>query len=168
LNTERQQALEIRILIGFIAKTVRQATEQYMAEKGVSLSMLQFGILHLASHHNFCTSADMSKQMMLDPSTLVPAVDGLVEKGLLVKERDPHDRRRHLLQLTEEGQAIMRELNFVNDNDPVLRALEELGVEDSELLLNLLRKVVETLPEGSSIATEIHERIKQYTIHRKI
>jgi hypothetical protein len=70
--------------------------------------------------------------------------------------------------LTEEGQALMRELNFVNDNDPVLRALEELGVEDSELLLNLLRKVVETLPEGSSIAAEIHERIKQYTIHRKI
>lgn len=168
LNTEQQQALEIRILIGFIAKTVRQTLEQSMADKGVSLSMLQFGILHLTSHHHACTSADMSKRMMLDPSTLVPAVDGLVEKGLLRKERDPHDRRRYLLQPTEEAQALMREINVVTDNDPVLRALTELGADDSELLLRLLRKVVETLPEGNSITAEIQTRIQQHTTPRII
>jgi DNA-binding MarR family transcriptional regulator len=167
LNSERQQALEIRLLTGIIIKTARQSMERHMAEKGISLSMLQFGILHVASL-NTCTSAEMSKLMMLDPSTLVPAIDGLVEKGLIRKERDPYDRRRYLLQPTEEAHAFMSEMNVVTDDDPLLYAVQQLGTDESELLVSLLRKVVESLPEGETIVADIQTRIDQLSKPRII
>jgi DNA-binding MarR family transcriptional regulator len=34
---------------------------------------------------------------MLDPSTLVPAVDALERKGLAMRGQDPNDRRRNPL-----------------------------------------------------------------------
>ena len=165
LNTERQQALEIRILTSIITKTVRQAMEQHMAEKGVSLSMLQFGILHLISHQT-CTSAEMSKRMLLDPSTLVPAIDGLVQKGYIRKDRDPHDRRRYLLQLTDTAHTFMSDMHAVTDDDPLLLALQQLGPDEAELLRGLLRKVVHSLPEGETILAEIQARMNPQSTPR--
>jgi DNA-binding MarR family transcriptional regulator len=163
MNLEHKQALEIRILCGIIAKSSREAVEKRMAEKGVALSMLQFGILHMVSHHAF-TSAELSRKMSLDPSTLFSSIEALVKRGYIRKERDTNDRRRYLLYLTDEAHKFMQELHAVHDDDPLLYALHEIGSEETELLCTRLRKVVETLPEGQSILHEIQARLNPSTL----
>lgn len=41
------------------------------------------------------------------PSRLVPLVDGLAERGLVERRRNPDDRRLYALHLTEAGQATL-------------------------------------------------------------
>ncbi len=46
---------------------------------------------------------DMASEMQILPSTLTAIADGLEEKGLISRERDPTDRRAWQLRLTELG-----------------------------------------------------------------
>jgi len=158
MKSTYRQALEIRILSSIITKTSRQALEQRMTEKGIALSMLQMGILHLVSHHAF-TSSELSRKMMLDPSTLVPAMDALIRKGYITRKRDSDDRRRYLLFLTDAAHELLRDVHMVNDDDPLLFALEILGEDNSEQLRRLLRSVVERLPEGEAMLKEMEARL---------
>jgi DNA-binding MarR family transcriptional regulator len=164
MEIDKKTTLEIRILTTIILKTSTQALEKRLAEKDTFISRLQFGLLHLVSHQNY-TISELSRKMMLDPSTLVPAVDALEQKGLLRRERDRQDRRRYPLYLTEAGESLLGEMHIINDDDPLLIALQTLGEADSEQLRILLRKVVESLPEGEHMLCEMEDRLKA-TLHK--
>jgi DNA-binding MarR family transcriptional regulator len=47
------------------------------------------------------------------PSRLVTLVDGLDERGLVERRRNPDDRRLHALHLTEEGEKLLRRIGEV-------------------------------------------------------
>ena len=54
---------------------------------------------------------DLSQQMLsvrlgLDPTIIVALVDELEDRGLVVRERDVDDRRRHRLRITPKGRKV--------------------------------------------------------------
>jgi DNA-binding MarR family transcriptional regulator len=104
--------------------------------------------------------ADLSRKMGLDPSTLVASVDALVKKGYLKRERDPEDRRRYPLHVTESGTALLKHLRETFGADPLPAALEQLDDEEREQLQSLLGKVVMFLPEGEAALEEIETHLQ--------
>jgi len=48
----------------------------------------------------------LSVRLGLDPTIIVALVDELEDRGLVVRERDPEDRRRHRLHITAEGRKV--------------------------------------------------------------
>lgn len=54
-----------------------------------------------------CALKDLAAKMKLDPSTVVGVVDRLVNKGLVVRNPDPADRRRISLIPTARGQKVL-------------------------------------------------------------
>lgn len=58
-------------------------------------------------------SGDLSQQHMaqlcgIDPSSLVPIIDGLEKRGWLRRVRNPKDRRMQWVQRTEEGEVLFQ------------------------------------------------------------
>ena len=147
---------QIRIFSSLILKVSSQMMEQCLSDEGLNLSMLQIGILRLVSHEPF-TLSELSRKMLLDPSTLVPSVESLVKRGYIKKERDPNDRRRMPLSLTDEGLALLDHVHAVRHDDPLLIALQAMGQEKTQHLHDLLRDVVTHLPDGDDMLTKIQE-----------
>jgi DNA-binding MarR family transcriptional regulator len=69
-----------------------------------NLKPRQFQILGLLHDHGALAQRELMQTMDVDPSILVTLLNPLEADGLVTRERDPHDRRRHLVTLTRAGE----------------------------------------------------------------
>lgn len=157
-----EQYLEVHILVTIISKKVLHALEQRLASTDASVSGLQFAVMHALSIEEH-TISDLSRHFLLDPSTLVPTVDALERKGLAVRGRDPHDRRRVPISLTQRGADFVASVPLVDAQDPLFQSLNTLGDEGCQQLLTLLRDLVRHMPEGDEILRTVSSRIHSQT-----
>jgi DNA-binding MarR family transcriptional regulator len=143
-----RQALELRLLVGVLAKLSGRDLERRLGADGTGLSGVQYGVMRNLGRESY-TISELSTQMMLSPATLVPVVDALERKGLVVRGRDPSDRRRTPLSLTAQGRTLLADTPPISQADAVVHGLRGLGPERSQLLVSLLREMV-TESTGSS------------------
>jgi DNA-binding MarR family transcriptional regulator len=69
-----------------------------------NLKPRQFQILGLLHDHGGLAQRELIQTMGVDPSILVTLLNPLEADGLVTRERDPDDRRRHLVTLTPAGE----------------------------------------------------------------
>ena len=160
--------LELRFLMGMMAKISREALQQRLIAKQIELSGLQVGILHVLGHLGNQTLSELSKKFMLDPSTLVPTVDTLERKNFVVRQRDPNDRRRVPISLTEEGTALLDELTVVDDTDPVMMGLSKMQPDEVVQLLTLTRNMIGNMGDGDELLSSVNERMAAYCNRNEI
>ena len=68
-----------------------------------SLKPRQFHILGLLHDHGGLAQGELVREMGVAPSILVTLLNPLEAAGLVVRDRDPADRRRHVVTLTAAG-----------------------------------------------------------------
>jgi DNA-binding MarR family transcriptional regulator len=54
-------------------------------------------------------------QLHLDPTNLVAILNELEKKGYATRRRDPEDRRRHLVEVSKKGIAVIEKVSAVMD-----------------------------------------------------
>lgn len=156
MKEKRDIAIEIRLLASVLLKTTAQSMEQRLADMDISLSRLQFHLLHFASMEALSIT-EASKRMGLDPSTVSSSVDTLTRKGLIKRERDPNDRRRVQITTTDEGRNIIERCHIIPDDDPTQQAIMALGA-DAEILHQLLHQAVRNLPDSETVLADMQAR----------
>lgn len=67
------------------------------------LSPRQFHLLGVLHDHGAMSQSDLGQTMGTDPSILVTMLNPLEADHLIARERDPKDRRRHLVTITRAG-----------------------------------------------------------------
>ncbi len=137
-----------------LVKLHARCMEQRLSQVAPELSSLQMGVLRVLSL-GAKTVSELSRWMVLDPSTLVPVVDKLERAGLLERGRDPQDRRRIPLAITPEGRALVERMPFLDDDDPLLVAVRAVGAERAAQLAALLRDLIAQMPEGAALLDEL-------------
>jgi len=121
--------------LGFAAKD-----RSHAAFEGSGLSALHYAVLALLGEDPRETQAQIADALGYDRSLIVRLLDELEERGLVLRKRDPEDRRRHVVKLTPAGRSMLIELRAI------VRRLEDeflapLSGEEREALRVLLVKV---------------------------
>ena len=73
--------------------------------QSIGLRPKHFAVLNAISLADGASQQEIGGRMGLDPSGLVGAIDELERMGLVERRRDPADRRRYVLGLSDEGTA---------------------------------------------------------------
>jgi len=63
----------------------------------------EFGVLSGLAETGPMSQGRLGERMRVHPSNLVALIDGLEADGLVVRRRDPADRRRYMIELTAAG-----------------------------------------------------------------
>ncbi len=84
--------------------------EEALAPTG--LGMRELMVLAFAADAEL-SQQDVARRLGLDPTLIVTAVDILEERSLVERRRDPRDRRRYVLAVTEAGRALIAEAEAV-------------------------------------------------------
>lgn len=121
--------------LGFAAKD-----RSHAAFEGSGLSAFHYAVLALLGEDPRETQAQIADALGYDRSLIVRLLDELEERELVLRKRDPEDRRRHVVKLTPAGRSALIELRAI-----VQRLEDEflapLSAEESETLRVLLAKV---------------------------
>ena len=85
----------------------KEITKRYqpMLDK-LNLTYTQYVVMMFFWEVGGGSAGDVSRALLLDPSTLTPILRTLEKKGFLARERDPMDERRVRITLTEAGERL--------------------------------------------------------------
>ncbi|KKD60004.1 MarR family transcriptional regulator [Grimontia sp. AD028] len=104
------------------------------------LSNIEFDILaSLRRAGEPVTPTDLYQTLMLSSGAMSTRVDGLVKRGLVIRQASETDRRSCLVTLTEEGQALIDKV-VEQHIDNERHILEALTADEQKQLAGLLRK----------------------------
>src|SRR3954451_7322985 len=83
------------------------------------------------------TQQSLCGQLHLDPTNLVAILNELEQRGYATRRRDPQDRRRHLVEISKKGIAVIDKVSEVMDGveAQLLEGFEPVEREQLESLL---------------------------------
>jgi DNA-binding MarR family transcriptional regulator len=76
------------------------------ALEALELNGRQLLVLTFTRSEEHLSQQMLSVRLGLDPTIIVALVDDLEDRGLITRERDPEDRRRHRLRITARGRKV--------------------------------------------------------------
>jgi DNA-binding MarR family transcriptional regulator len=102
------------------------------------LTPIQQLVLGALWHDEGISAGDLGKKLVLDPATLSGLLDRMAERGWIVKQTDPDDKRVLRIYLTDEARNLEPRLTEERDsaNEEILR---NLSLEEKVLLKRLLK-----------------------------
>jgi DNA-binding MarR family transcriptional regulator len=123
----------------------RRATEDVLGMK-----LKQLITLELLANKEGCLQQELGATLMIDPNNCVLLLNDLDERGYVERQRDPRDRRRHIVVITAAG------LKALDKAEAKLEALE------GEVLANLddtereqLRDLLSHAMEGQDASIDV-------------
>ncbi len=134
-------AYVLDIQIGFLLRKAYQRNSTIFQERVPGkLTTTQFSVLQRLSEVGPVSQNQLGRSVAMDSATTKGVVDRLIMRGLLASGRDPQDRRRHLVSLTEEGKVLISEA-VAAAAAVSAETLEPLRDREKETLLRLLARI---------------------------
>jgi DNA-binding MarR family transcriptional regulator len=115
-------------------------------EKRFSVTAQQRLIIRCIGKYPGIASGQLASLLHVDPGTVSAALNRLEEKGLLVRGRDPLDKRRAALGLTARGRALDRPMQGTVE-DAVVRLLDSARAGEIAATMKVIGKLSELLGE---------------------
>lgn len=111
--------LMVRLGMTFKARAIQEL-------EAAGFSQYHYSVLALLGEQSRKAQASIADALGVDPSQLVGILDGLEARGLISRQRDPDDRRRHVVTLTAEGRRQLVRLRRTIDRleDELLAPLD--------------------------------------------
>ncbi len=127
-------------LLNHLARVGAQAADGILAPTGLRPRHL-VALIRLVEHGP-TSQRGLAASLALDPTNVVGLLNELEDRGLVARRRDAADRRRHIVEVSDEGRVALTEaqhrLPAVEDH--LLGALSEA---ERETLHDLLARAVD-------------------------
>jgi len=110
-------------------------------EERLGIKLRQLMLLSYLRHGAPALQQQLCESLWLDPNNCVLLLNEMEEMGYVERRRDPADRRRHVVDITDEGRVALERAERAQEaiGDELLSALSD---EERATLRSLLGRVV--------------------------
>jgi DNA-binding MarR family transcriptional regulator len=140
------------VLMSRLAKQFYRRSEEEM----LGMHLRHLVALAYVRDHDGCPQQDLADAFCMDANNVVLLLNELEQLGYATRTRDPHDRRRHVVQLTGSGRTALTRSERAQGaiEDEVLGALDpEERVTLRQLLSRALRSMEPVEEDAAYSAT---------------
>jgi MarR family 2-MHQ and catechol resistance regulon transcriptional repressor len=140
-----QSALKLWVVLSRAHASISAHAVAHVADHGLSLT--EFAILEALYHRGRMVLGEIQRRILVSSGGITFLVDRLAEKGLVVRQECPEDRRAKYVSLTREGTKLIREL-FPSHAHTLAESMHGLTSEEQEEATRLLRTLGLTASGG--------------------
>lgn len=135
----------VGLLVARAAKTLSRAFDAALAEAGGSQPV--WLILLALKKQPEATQRRLAEELDIREATLTHHLNAMERTGLVVRRRDPDNRRVHQMSLTDEGEAAFRRLReaAVAFDEQLRAGIPERRIDD---LVTTLRRLTDNAAEA--------------------
>ena len=133
------------VLLSRLAKQFYRRSDEEL----LGMQLRHLVALAYVRDHDACPQQDLADAFCMDANNVVLLLNELEELGFATRLRDPHDRRRHIVQLTTTGRTALARSERAQRaiEDQVLQALDADERNTLQQLLSRALRSVEPLEE---------------------
>lgn len=135
---DERQALDLYIKLTRASDVVNQRINSHL--KAWNLSVSQFGVLEALYHLGPLTAGSLADKILKSSGNLTLVLENLVKRGLVERQRDPADRRRVVVHLTDLGRDQIDAILPIHVTR-VVDVMGALSAEEQAQLAALARKL---------------------------
>src|SRR5438445_1872561 len=144
LGSEEAKEMEKESGAGLVALVtqISKALNRRTSEELLGMRLKQFMVLGYVRDRGSVSQQELETAMLIDANAVVLLLNELEAAGWSVRRRDPNDRRRHLVEITDSGKTA------VDRAEKARETLEEeilagMSPDDRATLSKLLRRVLD-------------------------
>jgi DNA-binding MarR family transcriptional regulator len=129
-------------LLVYLFNHILYLEEKNLKDKGIRLSMTEVHTLENIEKSTTKTMTDIAKLQMVTQGTLTVAVNRLVKKGFVWRQRDKEDKRVIRLELTPVAHEVLKVHNRFHES-MIDSLISEMQVDDDANLMIALERIME-------------------------
>ena len=114
------------------------------------ITLSQFGVLETLLHRGPLCQTELAGKLLKSGGNTTLVIDNLEKRDLVRRRRDPSDRRVVMVELTDEGLALISSI-FPNHVEAVTAEIAVLTPEEQRQLGDLCKKLGKGVPEPSAV-----------------
>ncbi len=137
-NKKERAALSAFVKLMRTAETVSSNAHTSLRESGLSVS--QFGVLEALYHLGPMCQKDLAKKILKTSGNLTTVIVNLENRGFVLRERAPEDRRYYKIALTDAGSNLMRKI-FPAHAKRITDLMDILSMAEQKELGRLCKKL---------------------------
>lgn len=131
----------VGFLLNKAAQILLEEFEAALAPFG--LTAREFGVLRFIDLNGGQSQQQIGAQLRIDRTTMVGLVDGLEQAGYVTRVRDPQDRRRYAVLLTEHGQQQLHSRLVPIEREVTGQFLRGVSQTDRDRLVRVLVTLID-------------------------
>lgn len=142
--------------VGRLVSILYRKNQVYLnqALKSLDITATEMSSLLCLYHSDGVTQDEMSHYLLIDKAAIARAIVSLLDKGLIIKEKDDIDKRANRIYLSIKGKQLETSIRSILKgwNDLLI---EDIDPKDVETMFHVLEKMVLRLevldlkPEGA-------------------
>ena len=142
--------------VGRLVSILYRKNQVYLnqALKPFDITATEMSSLLCLYHSDGVTQDEMSHYLLIDKAAIARAIVSLLDKGLIIKEKDDVDKRANRIYLSIKGKQLETSIrSILKDWNDLL--IEDIDPKDVETMFHVLEKMVLRLevldlkPEGA-------------------
>jgi MarR family transcriptional regulator, 2-MHQ and catechol-resistance regulon repressor len=132
--------LNLKTLIALSRATNSVHKREYKTIKEGGLTVSQFSVLEVLYHKGALRVQEIIEKTLSTGGNMTVVIENLVKDELVMRYKDPEDKRVSLVSITDKGKAIIDSI-FPKHVENINEIFSTLTAEEKKNLISLLKKL---------------------------